>query len=210
VIHPIFLQFVEKLRKSLPKEIFSRGKTIYNKGGVTLEKVNKDASKFIYSVPGNVESSYKVSIFLDYFEVEAECTCIYYEENDFCKHVVAAALAMQDSPSEQEKKINKSNTKKRKSSEPHEIDLPESLRNFGFLQSYLNLYDHFDRIESISLDNTRLNFVIENTFANYSYTTQVYNDKEKLLIQCSCDTINKLCCQHESLALAYIYMSIAM
>ena len=87
-------------------QILDRGYKLFLEGGVRFLDYEKGSQTYLFKVKGNLTSSYEVSICLfeddEYFEFDEydefedfepdnlSCECVYFEENDCCKHTAAA------------------------------------------------------------------------------------------------------------------------
>jgi superfamily II DNA or RNA helicase len=98
------LQFSEKRRIEelfgmLDRPLKNKGYNIYAGGGCRFLKYNIELKEYEFLVEGNVEPNYFVSINLEKIEYEDfrdgtdepfSCDCIYFRENEACKHLAAA------------------------------------------------------------------------------------------------------------------------
>ncbi|WP_224999894.1 DEAD/DEAH box helicase [Cesiribacter sp. SM1] len=89
------MTIIDRLLKSAPAAIRSRGQDLFQRNKVSLVKEDAPHNAFLFHVRGSYEPYYEVDIDFGLAGEEAEvsCTCPYFEgSEEVCKHIAASLL----------------------------------------------------------------------------------------------------------------------
>jgi SNF2 family DNA or RNA helicase len=206
-------KFIAKyLKESASTNDIRRGRIIYFNDGVEYSFVEEDGQYF-FDVNGSVQSYYEVSVYRPYTsEISSSCDCIQSRSTGFCKHQVAALLALKENDFANEDYDFKLSQNSYKSNYSSSLD-PN--RKF-FIEDYLpvndnliervkgkTIYEYSDFTYSFqSHSNQQLRYLVFHSHLQNLYTIVDIESKSKNIIgiQCSCkDKLEKgKLCKHAS------------
>ena len=89
------LEIVQNRINKTPSIIFTRGKDLFSRGKISLDRLEEETS-YHFKVKGNQVPFYHVNIAFSEKHLTHDCECRYHRQGDVCKHVAAGYLFLDE------------------------------------------------------------------------------------------------------------------